>query len=133
MKKKNLALRMSACMMSALLVVGSAAPAYAVEDMVFADQAEDVQSDEADPVAGDGAAYIQDSTWTFGEQDADGNAVDGQALLENTIRTAQYAITKNTDGSFSVAGTDFGKNMRAFEALDASAYTKASYKAAKDL
>ena len=85
------------------------------------------------PVAGDGAAYIQDSTWTFGEKDENGNAVDGQALLENTVRTAQYAITKNADGSFSVAVTDFGKNMRAFEALDASAYTKASYKAAKDL
>ena len=86
-----------------------------------------------DPIAGDGAAYIQDSTWTFGAQDENGNAVDGQALLENTVRTAQYAITKNADGSFSVAVTDFGKNMRAFEALDASAYTKASYKAAKDL
>ena len=86
-----------------------------------------------DPVAGDGAAYIQDSTWTFGAQDEDGNAVDGQALLENTVRAAQYTITKNEDGSFSVASTDFGKNMRAFEALDASAYTKASYKAAKDL
>lgn len=86
-----------------------------------------------DPVAGDGAAYIQDSTWTFGEKDEDGNAVDGQALLENTVRAAQYTITKNEDGSFTVAVTDFGKNMRAFEALDAFAYTKASYKAAKDL
>ena len=86
-----------------------------------------------DPVAGDGAAYIQDSTWTFGEKDEDGNAVDGQALLENTVRAAQYTITKNEDGSFTVAVTDFGKNMRAFEALDASAYTKASYKVAKDL
>ena len=85
------------------------------------------------PAIGSGAAYVQDSTWTFGTQDEDGNAVDGQALLENTVRAAQYTITKNEDGSFSVASTDFGKNMRAFEALDASAYTKASYKAAKDL
>lgn len=85
------------------------------------------------PAIGSGAAYVQDSTWTFGAQDEDGNAVDGQALLENTVRAAQYTITKNEDGSFSVASTDFGKNMRAFEALDASAYTKASYKAAKDL
>lgn len=85
------------------------------------------------PAMGSGAAYVQDSTWTFGAQDEDGNAVDGQALLENTVRAAQYTITKNEDGSFSVASTDLGKNMRAFEALDASAYTKASYKAAKDL
>lgn len=53
MKKKNLALRMSACMMSALLVVGSAAPAYAAEDMVFADQAADVSEDVADAEAED--------------------------------------------------------------------------------
>lgn len=85
------------------------------------------------PAIGSGAAYVQDSTWTFGAQDEDGNAVDGQALLENTVRAAQYIITKNEDGSFSVASTNLGKNMRAFEALDASAYTKASYKAAKDL
>lgn len=85
------------------------------------------------PAIGSGAAYVQDSTWTFGAQDEDGNAVDGQALLENTVRAAQYTITKNEDGSFSVASTSLGKNMRAFEALDASAYTKASYKAAKDL
>lgn len=85
------------------------------------------------PAMGSGAAYVQDSTWTFGAQDEDGNAVDGQALLENTVRAAQYTITKNEDGSFSVASTNLGKNMRAFEALDASAYTKASYKAAKDL
>lgn len=85
------------------------------------------------PAIGSGAAYVQDSTWTFGAQDEDGNAVDGQALLENTVRAAQYTITKNEDGSFSVASTNLGKNMRAFEALDASAYTKASYKSAKDL
>ncbi|RHP74323.1 hypothetical protein DXA48_06975 [Ruminococcus sp. OF02-6] len=85
------------------------------------------------PAIGSGAAYVQDSTWTFGAQDEDGNAVDGQDLLENTVRAAQYTITKNEDGSFSVASTNLGKNMRAFEALDASAYTKASYKAAKDL
>lgn len=86
-----------------------------------------------DPVAGDGAAYIQDSTWTFAGKDTEGKDVDGKALLENTVRTAQYAITKNADGSFTMAVTDFGKAMRAFEALDESAYTKASYKAAKDL
>ena len=86
-----------------------------------------------DPVAGDGAAYIQDSTWTFAATDSEGNAVDGQALLENSVRTAQYAITKKEDGSFSMAVTDFGKNVRAFEAVNASDYTKASYKAAKDL
>lgn len=58
------------------------------------------------PAIGSGAAYVQDSTWTFGAQDEDENAVDGQALLENTVRAAQYTITKNEDGSFSVASTD---------------------------
>ena len=74
---------------------------------------------------GTGSTYIQDSTWTF----ADG--VDGQTLLENAVRTAQYSITKNEDGSFTVASSDLGKAMRAFEDLDASQYTKASYAAAK--
>ena len=80
---------------------------------------------------GAGSTYIQDSTWTFAETDSDGNAVDGQALLANVVRTAQYSITKNEDGSFTVAASDLGKAMRAFEALDASQYTKASYAAAK--
>ena len=66
------------------------------------------------PAIGSGAAYVQDSTWTFGAQDEDGNAVDGQALLENTVRAAQYTITKNEDGSFSVASTDFGKKHESF-------------------
>lgn len=79
------------------------------------------------PSMGSGAAYVQDSTWTFGE------GVDGQELLEGAVRTAQYTITKNENGSFSVAVTDFGKNVRAFEAVNASDYTKASYKVAKDL
>lgn len=44
MKKKNLALRMSAFMMSALLVIGSAAPAYAAADLVTEDQQADAKS-----------------------------------------------------------------------------------------
>lgn len=77
------------------------------------------------PTAGAGATYIQDSTWTFAE------GTDGQALLEDVVRTAQYSITKNEDGSYTVAISDLGKAMRAFEALDVSQYTKASYAAAK--
>ena len=77
------------------------------------------------PAAGAGATYIQDSTWTF----ADGT--DGQVLLEDMVRTAQYSITKNEDGSFTITSSDLGKAMRAFEALGASQYTKASYVAAK--
>lgn len=80
---------------------------------------------------GAGSTYIQESTWTFAATDSDGNAVDGQALLASVVRTAQYNITKNEDGSFTVAASDLGKAMRAFEALDASQYTKASYAAAK--
>ena len=80
---------------------------------------------------GGGSTYIQDSTWIFAETDSDGNAIDGQALLANVVRSAQYSITKNEDGSFTVAISDLGKAMRAFEVLDASQYTKASYAAAK--
>lgn len=81
--------------------------------------------------AGTGSTYIQDSTWKFAETDSDGNVIDGEALLKDVVRTAQYAITKNADGSFTMTATDLGKAMRAFEKLDASAYTKTSYAAAK--
>lgn len=47
MKRKNLALRMSAYMMSALLVVGAAAPAYAAEEVTFADEATDIAVEDA--------------------------------------------------------------------------------------
>lgn len=81
MKKKNLALRMSACMMSALLVVGSAAPAYAAEDMVFADQAADVSEDVADAEAEDVLAddVTEDGEVQVAEDGGDLGAEDVQS------------------------------------------------------
>lgn len=84
-----------------------------------------------DALMASGKTYIQDSTWTIAETDYDGNSVDGLALLENTTRTSQYTITQTGDRTFTVTANDLGKAMRAFEAIDTSAYTKASYAAAK--
>ena len=82
-------------------------------------------------VMGGGLTHVQDSSWTIAENDYNGNPVDGKALLEGSTRTSQYTITQTGDNTFTVTVNDLGKAMRAFEALDASAYTKASYKAAK--
>ncbi len=78
-----------------------------------------------DPIFGGGNTYVQDSTWTFED------GVNGQELLENDTRTSQYTIAKTSDNTFTVTVNDLGKAMRAFEAIDASQYTKASYAAAK--
>ena len=83
------------------------------------------------PAMGTGATYVQDSTWTIAEKDYEGNDLDAKALLENATRTSQYTITQTGDRSFTVTVNDLGKAMRAFEAIDASQYTKASYAAAK--
>lgn len=84
-----------------------------------------------DAVLANGKEYVQDSEWTIAETDYDGNAVDAKALLENAIRTSQYTITEIGNRTFKVTANEVGKAMRAFEALDASAYTKTSYAAAK--
>ena len=78
-----------------------------------------------------GLTYVQDSSWTVGTEDLEGNPLDGKALLEGSTRTSQYVITQTGDNTFTVTVNDLGKAMRAFEALDASQYTKASYAAAK--
>ena len=82
-------------------------------------------------VMGGGLTYVQDSSWTIAANDYNGNPVDGKALLEGSTRTSQYVINQTGDHTFTVTVNDLGKAMRAFEALDASQYTKASYAAAK--
>ena len=82
-------------------------------------------------VMGGGHTYVQDSSWTIAASDYNGNPVDGKALLEGSTRTSQYVINQTGDHTFTVTVNDLGKAMRAFEALDASQYTKASYAAAK--
>lgn len=82
-------------------------------------------------VMGGGHTYVQDSSWTITANDYNGNPVDGKALLEGSTRTSQYVINQTGDHTFTVTVNDLGKAMRAFETLDASQYTKASYAAAK--
>ena len=82
-------------------------------------------------VMGGGKTHIQDSSWTVAQVDYQGNPVDGNALLTNCTRTSQYTITETGDRTYTVTANDLGKAMRSFESLDASAYTKASYAAAK--
>lgn len=79
------------------------------------------------PSTGGGSTYVQDSTWIFPE------GTDGRALLTEIVRSAQYAVTETGERTFTVTATDLGKAMRAFETVDASAYTKTSYAAAKKL
>ena len=83
------------------------------------------------PFMGTGNTYVQDSSWTIAEKDNQGNDLDALALLKDTTRTSQYTITQTSDRSFTVTVNELGKAMRAFEAIDASQYTKASYAAAK--
>lgn len=83
------------------------------------------------PFMGGGLTYVQDSSWVIAETDLKGDPVDADALLENSTRTSQYTITKTGDRTYTVTANDLGKAMRAFEAVDASLYTKASYEAAK--
>ena len=82
-------------------------------------------------VMGGGHTFVQDSSWTIAANDYNGNPVDGKALLEGSTRTSQYVINQTGDHTFTVTVNDLGKAMRAFETLDASQYTKASYAAAK--
>ena len=82
-------------------------------------------------VMGGGHTYVQDSSWTIAANDYNGNPVDGKDLLEGSTRTSQYVINQTGDHTFTVTVNDLGKAMRAFETLDASQYTKASYAAAK--
>lgn len=82
-------------------------------------------------VMGGGHTYVQDSSWTIAANDYNGNPVDGKALLEGSTRTSQYVINQTGDHTFTITVNDLGKAMRAFETLDASQYTKASYAAAK--
>lgn len=74
---------------------------------------------------GGGITYVHGGIWTFAE------GVDGKALMEGTVRTSQYTIEDKGDNTYTVTANDLGKAMRSFESLDASAYTKTSYAAAK--
>ena len=51
-----------------------------------------------------GLTYVQDSSWTVGTEDLEGNPLDGKALLEGSTRTSQYVITQTGDNTFTVTG-----------------------------
>lgn len=101
MKKKNLALRMSACIMSALLVVGSVAPAYAAEDMVFADQAVDVSEDVADAECEAEDVLTLESSLTGG-----GNCtcriIDSSSEKTGKIAVEQYFYNGNAENAILI-------------------------------
>lgn len=82
-------------------------------------------------VMGGGITYVRDSICTVAEAGVDGTALDPQEVMEAGVRTSQYTLTKTGDRTYTVTANDLGKAMRAFEDLDASQYTKASYAAAK--
>ncbi len=87
-------------------------------------------------VMGAGPTHIYDSTWVMGKQDLQGTEITQEAakeLLEGSVRTAQYNIKENEDGSFTVSATELGKQMRAFEELNSDDYTESSYKTAKEI
>ena len=85
---------------------------------------------------GAGPTHIYDSTWVMGKQDLQGTEITQEAakeLLEGSVRTAQYSIKENEDGSFTVSAKELGKHMRAFEELNSADYTESSYKTAKEI
>ena len=85
---------------------------------------------------GAGPTHIYDSTWIMGKQDLQGTEITQEAakeLLEGSVRTAQYSIKENEDGSFTVSAKELGKQMRAFEELNPDDYTESSYKTAKEI
>ena len=116
MKRKNLALRMSAYMMSALLVVGSAAPTYAAEEVTFADEATDIAVEDTGEgetevtedefadldLEGDGSEEIGDSADLFtdeaGETTGDQTGIDTAALeakeSQEAVDAANTALTE---------------------------------------
>ena len=70
------------------------------------------------------------------KQDLQGTEITQEAakeLLEGSVRTAQYSIKENEDGSFTVSAKELGKQMRAFEELNPDDYTESSYKTAKEI
>ncbi len=82
-------------------------------------------------VMGGGLTYVRDSICTVAETGLDGTVPDPQEVMETGVRTSQYTLTKTGDRTYTVSANELGKAMRAFENLDASQYTKASYAAAK--
>ena len=89
MKRKNLALRMSAYMMSALLVVGSAAPTYAAEEVTFADEATDIAVEDT----GEGETEVTEDE--FADLDLERPALQNAGQLDLLTHSVNPVRLKN--------------------------------------
>ncbi len=91
MRKKNLALRMSACMMSALLAVGSVVPAYAAEDTVFSDQA---AAETEQSVVEEAETVVIEDTEVTGESET----TDAEVVVEDEQDAELDFETEDAEG-----------------------------------
>lgn len=151
-KRKNWALRMSAYMMSALLVVGSAAPAYAADDLVVADQqtstdetsvsetgasdentesteaTQDIQVEKSADSDTEEASQDSESAADAEDTDADETAeVQEEASLADEASTDTEA-TETSQTGFGTANTQLSKGTYTVPAalMNASNITSAS-------
>ena len=115
MKRKNLALRMSACMMSALLTVSSVTPAFAAEDITFEDQAADVaeetaaESEDVQETEGQGEAQSEEAADVELESDAtDTEATDSEELFADDFSDAADDSAAVFADETAAAQTGFG-------------------------
>ena len=95
MKKKNLALRMSAFMMSALLVVGSAAPAYAAADLATEDQQTDSKAAaEAAETDNAGNMKSEESTESTTDTAAESEELEGDIAAGEQTNSDTESVTE---------------------------------------
>lgn len=80
------------------------------------------------PAIGSGAAYVQDSTWTFGAQDEDGIDED---ITEEQIKAFNDAVTALQPVATETSINALKSAITAAKKLKAADYTAASYKTYK--
>ena len=123
MKRKNLALRMSAYMMSALLVVGSAAPTYAAEEVTFADEATDIAVEDT----GEGETEVTEDEFADLDLEGDGSEEIGDSA---DLFTDEAGETTGDQTGIDTAALE--ATIAKADALDEMTYTKASWDGNKD-
>ena len=123
MKRKNLALRMSAYMMSALLVVGSAEPTYAAEEVTFADEATDIAVEDT----GEGETEVTEDEFADLDLEGDGSEEIGDSA---DLFTDEAGETTGDQTGIDTAALE--ATIAKADALDEMTYTKASWDGNKD-